>query len=30
MIHFEYPFAVNVLKIGLPGPMSIGNFYALK
>ena len=30
MIHFEYPFAVNVLKAGLTGLVSIGNFYVLK
>ena len=30
MIHFEYPFEVNVLKIGLTVSVSIKNFYALK
>ena len=30
MIHFEYPFAVNVLKIGSTGPVSIDNLSVLK
>ena len=30
MIHFEYPFAVNVLKTGPTGSVSIGNLSDLE